>query len=66
MKFILQIRCYNEEQKLPQTVGDIPRQIEGIDQVEILIIDDGSTDRTVEGAKDNWGRGMVKVARRLD
>ena len=37
---------------MPQTVKDIPRKIEGIDQVEILIIDDGSIDRTVEVAKE--------------
>jgi len=52
MKLIVQIPCYNEEQTLPQTVHDIPRQIEGIEEVEILVIDDGSTDRTVEVAKE--------------
>lgn len=51
MKLIIQIPCYNEAQTLPQTVADIPRSIEGIDQVEILIIDDGSTDKTIEVAK---------------
>ena len=51
-KLIVQIPCYNEEHTLPQTVHDIPRHIEGVDQVEILIIDDGSTDRTVEVAKE--------------
>ncbi len=51
MKLIVQIPCYNEEATLPQTVADIPRQIEGIDKVEILVIDDGSTDRTVEVAR---------------
>lgn len=51
MKLIVQIPCYNEEQTLPQTVADIPRQIEGVDSVEILVIDDGSTDRTVEVAR---------------
>lgn len=52
MKLIVQIPCYNEEHTLPQTVADLPRRIEGIDQVEFLIIDDGSTDRTVEIAKE--------------
>ena len=52
MKLIVQIPCYNEEQTLPETVKDIPRKIEGVDQVEILIIDDGSTDKTVEIAKE--------------
>jgi len=51
MKLIVQIPCLNEEKTLPQTVRDIPRDIEGIDSVEILIIDDGSTDRTVDVAR---------------
>lgn len=52
MKLIVQIPCHNEEATLPQTVADIPRIIAGIDQVEILIIDDGCTDRTVEVARE--------------
>ncbi len=52
MKLIVQIPCLNEEETLPATIGDIPRQIEGIDQVEIMIIDDGCTDRTVEVARN--------------
>jgi len=52
MKLIVQIPCYNEEETLPQTVADIPRQINGIDSVEILIVDDGSSDRTVEVARE--------------
>ena len=51
MKLIVQIPCLNEEQTLPQTLADIPRQIQGIDTVEILVIDDGSTDGTVETAR---------------
>jgi len=51
MKLIIQIPCLNEEQTLPQTIRDIPREIPGIDKIEILIVDDGSTDRTVEVAK---------------
>jgi glycosyltransferase involved in cell wall biosynthesis len=51
VKLIVQIPCYNEEQTLPETVADIPRRIDGIDEVEILIIDDGSRDRTVEIAR---------------
>ena len=50
MKLIVQIPCYNEERLLAQTVRNIPRTIEGIDEVAILVIDDGSTDRTVEVA----------------
>lgn len=52
MKLIVQIPCYNEEKILPQTVADIPRRINGIDEVELLIIDDGSTDRTLEVARE--------------
>ena len=52
MKLIIQIPCFNEEQTLPLTVADIPRQIDGIDIVEILIIDDGSSDKTIEVAKN--------------
>jgi glycosyltransferase involved in cell wall biosynthesis len=50
MKLIIQIPCLNEAQTLPPTVQDIPRHIDGIGQVEILVIDDGSTDRTSEVA----------------
>lgn len=51
MKLMVQIPCLNEEATLPATLRDIPRQIEGIDKVEIVIIDDGCTDRTVEIAR---------------
>ena len=51
MKVIVQIPCFNEEATLPQTLADIPRQIEGVDTVEILVIDDGSSDATVEVAR---------------
>jgi glycosyltransferase involved in cell wall biosynthesis len=51
MKLIVQIPCYNEEETLPATFNDIPKKIDGVDQVEILIIDDGSTDKTIEVAK---------------
>lgn len=52
MKLIVQIPCLNEEETLPATLADIPREIEGIDTVEVLIIDDGCTDRTVEIARE--------------
>ena len=51
MKLIIQIPCRNEEQALPGTIAELPRQLPGIDQIETLIIDDGSSDRTVEVAK---------------
>lgn len=51
VKLIVQIPCLNEAETLPGTVADIPREIAGIDEVEILVIDDGSTDDTVAVAK---------------
>jgi len=51
MKLIIQIPCYNEEDNLPETLADLPREVEGFDTVEWLIIDDGSKDRTIEVAK---------------
>jgi glycosyltransferase involved in cell wall biosynthesis len=51
VKLIIQIPCLNEEHTLPKTLEDLPKQIEGIDRIETLIIDDGSTDKTVEVAK---------------
>ena len=50
-KLIVQIPCYNEAGSLTETVADIPRKIDGIDVVEVLIIDDGSIDDTIEVAK---------------
>jgi len=52
VKLIIQIPCFNEEHTLPQTIGDLPVKIEGVDIIETLIIDDGSTDRTIEVAKE--------------
>ncbi len=52
MKLIIQLPCLNEEETLPQTIRDLPDEIPGIDKIETLIIDDGSTDRTVEVAKE--------------
>ena len=50
MKLIIQIPCYNEEKTLSVTLNALPRQIKGIQEIEWLIINDGSTDRTVEVA----------------
>lgn len=51
MKLIIQIPCYNEEETLPKVLADLPESIEGIDSIETLIIDDGSTDETVAVAR---------------
>ena len=53
MKLIIQIPCYNEAQTLPETIKALPRQIMGIDQIELLVVDDGSTDGTSQVAKEN-------------
>ena len=53
MKLIIQIPCYNEEQTLPQTVADLPRSIDGVDEIEYLIINDGSSDDTVNVARES-------------
>ncbi len=50
MKLIVQIPCLNEESTLTQTIAEIPRQIDGVDVVEVLVIDDGSTDETTRVA----------------
>lgn len=51
MNVIIQIPCYNEELALPTTLSALPRSLPGIEKVEWLIVDDGSTDRTVEVAR---------------
>ncbi len=51
MKLIIQIPCYNETESLPETVAQLPRQIDGVDEVEFLVVDDGSSDATVETAR---------------
>jgi len=51
LKLIIQIPCYNEEEYLGVTLNNLPKKLEGIDEIEYLVIDDGSTDKTVEVAK---------------
>jgi len=52
VRLIVQIPCLNEADTLPQTVADIPRHISGVSAVELLVIDDGSTDNTVQVARE--------------
>lgn len=61
MKLIIQIPCLNEEETLPNTLADLPRQIEGIDCIEYLVIDDGSTDKTVEVAKAHGAHHVLSL-----
>lgn len=51
MKLIIQIPAYNEESTIGATLADLPKSLEGVDEIEILVLDDGSTDRTSEEAK---------------
>ncbi|WP_138944765.1 glycosyltransferase family 2 protein [Plantibacter sp. M259] len=60
MKLFVQIPCLNEEETLPLVLESIPTSIPGIDEIEILIIDDGSTDRTIEVAKSYGVKHFVK------
>ena len=63
MKLIVQIPCLNEEETLPAVLATIPREIPGVDEIDILVIDDGCTDRTVEVARDHGVSNFVHHAR---
>jgi len=60
-KLIIQIPCLNEEGTLAVTLADLPRQVAGFSTVEWLVIDDGSTDRTVEVARENGVDHVVSL-----
>jgi glycosyltransferase involved in cell wall biosynthesis len=62
MKLIIQIPCFNEEETLPATLADLPREVPGFDSVEWLIIDDGSRDRTVEVARAHGVDHIVQLS----
>ncbi|GGL09189.1 glycosyltransferase involved in cell wall biosynthesis [Curtobacterium luteum] len=59
MKLFVQIPCLNEENTLASVIDSIPKEIDGIDEIEILVINDGSTDRTVEVAKEHGVKHFV-------
>jgi glycosyltransferase involved in cell wall biosynthesis len=63
MKLIVQIPCFNEADTLPAVVRDIPREIPGVDAVEILVVDDGSTDGTAEVARECGVDHLVRHTR---
>ena len=60
MKLIIQIPCYNEEASLPVALADLPKTVAGIDEVEWLIIDDGSSDNTVRVAEEHGVHHIVR------
>ena len=64
MKLVIQIPCLNEAEALPATLADLPRSIPGVDVIETLVIDDGSTDRTADVARANGVHHVVRFRRR--
>ncbi len=61
MKAIIQIPCFNEAEQLPATLADLPRTLDGIDTVEWLVIDDGSTDETIAVARTHGVHHIVRL-----
>jgi glycosyltransferase involved in cell wall biosynthesis len=61
MKLIIQIPCKDEEETLPVTLRDLPREIDGFETVEWLVVDDGSTDRTIAVARDHGVDHIVRL-----
>lgn len=59
-KLVIQVPCFNEAETLPPTLAELPREVEGFDVVEIVVIDDGSSDNTAEVARAN---GVTEVTR---
>ena len=62
MKLVIQIPAWNEETHLPATLAALPRQVPGFDRVEVQVVDDGSSDRTAEVARDHDGAVVVQLA----
>jgi glycosyltransferase involved in cell wall biosynthesis len=65
MKLVVQIPCLNEEETLPSVLGELPRELDGFDRVEWLVVDDGSTDRTIEVARANGVDHIVRLTTNL-
>ena len=65
MKLIIQIPCYNEEETLSETINDIPEKIDGIDEIEILVVNDGSTDTTTQVARELKVNYIVEFPKNL-
>lgn len=62
MKLVIQIPCYNEEATLATTLADLPKSIDGINEIQILVVNDGSTDKTVEVARANGVTNFVNLS----
>lgn len=60
MKLVIQIPCYNEAETLPEVLADIPQSIQGVDKIDVLIIDDGSDDATVRVAHEHGATRVVR------
>lgn len=65
MKLVIQIPCYNEEETLATALSELPKTIDGIDEIQVLIIDDGSEDKTIEVAKQNGVNDFVILPKNL-
>lgn len=63
MKLIIQIPCYNEEKTLPAVIADLPKQIPNVSEIETLVIDDGSADKTYETAKKLGVNHIIRFRR---
>lgn len=61
MKLIIQIPCFNEAETLPLTISDLPKQIVGVDVIELLVIDDGSSDATSKVAMESGVHHIIKL-----
>lgn len=59
-KLVIQIPCYNEEETLLTTLNDLPKSVVGIDELEVLVINDGSTDKSAQIAKE-WGATVLEI-----
>lgn len=63
MKLFIQIPCLNEEKTLPAVLESIPKTIPGVDHIELLVVDDGSSDKTIEVAKQHGVKHFVRHTR---
>ena len=59
-KLVIQIPCFNEEKTLLTTLNALPEAIDGIDEIEVLVINDGSTDNSGKIAKE-WGAKVLEI-----